>query len=98
MLICFIIHSFQCLSLEDSDESEETEQRVFSGDRRASLDGNAQQWKELMLNAISEREKAEHDKQVGSLCSLFITCCYDEETVFAAYFHSGLSPVGTTAE
>ena len=48
---------------------------VFTTERKASLDGNAQQWKEMMLHAISEREKAEHDKQVHTQCSK--RACFD---------------------
>jgi len=52
-------------SATDSDENEDlTERKVLAKDRKKSLDGNALQWKEMMLHAITEREKAESDKQV----------------------------------
>lgn len=48
----------------ESDEGTSTEASNNHVRRKAGHDGNAQQWKEMMLNAISEREKAETEKQV----------------------------------
>ncbi|XP_065064430.1 kinesin-like protein KIF15 isoform X2 [Rhopilema esculentum] len=49
---------------EDSEEAETQEGKPYAEKRKTGSDEKAQQWKELMLNAVSEREKAEQEKQV----------------------------------
>ena len=48
----------------ESDEGASTDAKNNQERRKGGHDGSAQQWKEMMLNAISEREKAENEKQV----------------------------------
>ena len=59
---------FFFLQTQDSEEAETQEGKPYGEKRKTGSEENAQQWKELMLNAVSEREKAEQEKQVGLRC------------------------------